>query len=178
MNSVKASVSMLIKNGKDLSVRTIRTISVGCTLPKCTKFDVNNAYDLWRPVLKRAVEFNNAAKIAFEERGYVVQTTRVLSNPFEEYMPPEKEVECAKIVDRIMVELGASLMNIGPARSLKSIEKISEMLKETKSVYCSIEIPSPYENEDAVKISDAAAVATLDVSKGGVEQSFKLCSSL
>eukprot|EP01135_Chromosphaera_perkinsii_P002276 Nk52_evm62s221 gene=Nk52_evmTU62s221 len=154
--------------------RVIRTVSAGCSLPMC---HVDEQKKTWLPILAKCTKAIAATVKSLEEAGFEVQTSRILTNPFEEYMPEDGMVEAAVVVDEIMNDLDFQLMNVGPAKTVKAIDQVPAMLKATKTIYASIAVPSPYEDENAFDISMAASAATIAVAKNGDTESFKLCSS-
>ena len=64
----------------------IRTVTTGVVLSR------GAPRPEWRTVLERAAEFNKAAVGAYEAAGFVVQTSRIATNPFEEYVDASDRV--------------------------------------------------------------------------------------
>ncbi|WP_199245405.1 DUF711 family protein [[Phormidium] sp. ETS-05] len=129
----------------------IRTITTGVSLRDSGETDK----------IRQAAEFNQQAKDIFQQRGYVVQTTRIATNPWGEYLtglyPVEAVQELANI-EKYCQELGVNFFNIGPAMTPTEIALIPEINKNTSIVYSSCHIGDAVEGinwENAL----AAAVA-------------------
>ena len=86
-------------NMKRVKIRTVTTgvvLSRGAPRPE------------WRTVLERAAEFNKAAVGAYEAAGFVVQTSRIATNPFEEYVDASDRVaalDAFSFIDAVLLEV-------------------------------------------------------------------------
>jgi uncharacterized protein (UPF0210 family) len=89
----------------------IRTITTGLTLAEPNR---------WQDALAEAATFNSAARELFEERGYVVQTTRVSTNPWGEYFQGtsgEAVEEEARRLESLCGGLGIDFLSVGYCRA-------------------------------------------------------------
>src|SRR3989339_1642656 len=74
-------------------------------------------------------EFNQNAKAIFEKANYEVQTTRIATNSWEDYLGGLSNTEITKVVkniDQICRGLGISFFNIGYAKTPDKIKLIPE----------------------------------------------------
>jgi hypothetical protein len=111
----------------------IRTITTGVSLQTPREKDK----------IKQAADFNQGAKDFFEQYGYEVQTTRIATNPWEEYLQglstPEIVSEI-QTLDQFCHELNVSFFNIGYASEAKTIAIIPDINKNTSVIYSSSKI--------------------------------------
>jgi len=111
----------------------IRTITTGICLQSTKEVDR----------IKSVAEFNQKAKAFFEQRGYHVQTTRIATNSWEEYLSgiaSEKMVNEIGNIEKICLSLHVSFFNIGYASSAEKIATCSEIIKNTSVISCSSKI--------------------------------------
>jgi uncharacterized protein len=96
--------------------------------------------------LVKAAVFNSAARRIFEDAGCEVQTTRIATNPWTDYIPSG---EPAEVADRIAAietaarEEGARFLSVGFASNSSTIGVVSEILRRTSTVYCSARLDDP-----------------------------------
>ncbi|MBD2343055.1 DUF711 family protein [Anabaena subtropica] len=117
----------------------IRTITTGISLdsPKETS------------KIKMVANFNEKAQMIFAEHGYEVQTTRISTNTWEEYLAGLslgailKETQA---LEELCQSLNVSFFNIGYASTPETIEMIPDINKHTSVIYCSSKIKSNLEN--------------------------------
>lgn len=120
------------KNSTNKAMK-IRTITTGVTLQT-----LNDEAEI-----KQAAEFNQKAKGAFEKAGYEVQTTRISTNSWEEYLGGLSNSEIVKAVqklEKLCLSLGVSFFNLGYAKTPDKIKLIPEFNKVTSIVSCSAKI--------------------------------------
>jgi len=102
----------------------IRTIATGISLNSVTETEK----------IAQAAEFNRTVKQKFEERGYVVQTTRLITNPWGEYLIGSARDEIIlqlQRLDRICQESGISFTSIGCAQTPEQIALIPQINQHT-----------------------------------------------
>jgi uncharacterized protein (UPF0210 family) len=108
----------------------IRTITTGISFKSPTDFEK----------IEPAAEFNWKAKDFFEQQGYEVQTTRLATNSWEQYLTEltDKEIlnEIHKIEDACR-DLKVDFFNIGFTSLPEKIRICSEIVKSTSLVSCS-----------------------------------------
>ena len=100
----------------------------------------NPAYPLDEKVLKRAGDFLNHARSAYESVGYEVQTVRLATIPFPELLGEEnisKLPELTSRIDKIAQELKIGFVSLGPAlpELPRSYEVIPDAVFVSKNVF-------------------------------------------
>lgn len=96
-----------------------------------------------------AANFNQKAQMIFAQQGYEVQTTRISTNTWEEYLAGLslaaiiKEVQ---VLEELCQSMDVSFFSIGYANSPETIEIIPELNKNTSVIYCSSKIRSHLKN--------------------------------
>ena len=86
-----------------------------------------------------ASKFIKIAKDCFEEQGYEVETIRISTNSFEQYI---KRSQLSDILDEfrhlnsICSELGVEFLSIGEARNPDAINMLADILKLTTVFNC------------------------------------------
>ncbi len=109
----------------------IRTITTGISL-ESSKEDVK---------FKQAAEFNQKAKEYFEDKGYEIQTTRIATNSWEEYL--EADLSATDVINEIRAiesfcqSIDISFLSIGYASNAENIGLIPYINKNTSIIYCS-----------------------------------------
>ncbi|WP_066384771.1 DUF711 family protein [Anabaena sp. CA = ATCC 33047] len=117
----------------------IRTITTGISL--------DSPQDTAK--LKIAADFNQTAQEIFQSQGYEVQTTRIATNSWEEYLlglPPAKIIQEIQALETLCQSLKVNFFNIGYASTPETIEIIPDINKHTSIVYCSSKIGNHFEN--------------------------------
>lgn len=111
----------------------IRTITTGISLSSTKKIEK----------IRQASEFNQQAKLIIEEQGYEVQTTRIATNSWEEYLYGLSKSEIineVKIIEKICQNLNISFFSLGYASQAESIAIIPDIIKNTSIFYSSSKI--------------------------------------
>ncbi|MCP6758712.1 MAG: DUF711 family protein [Fischerella sp. CENA71] len=111
----------------------IRTITTGISLASPKEKDK----------IRQAAEFNQQAKILFEQFGNEVQTTRIATNSWEEYLhdlSPKEIVKTIQNLEKFCDELNINFFNIGYASSPEKIALIPEIKKSTSLIFSSSKI--------------------------------------
>lgn len=111
----------------------IRTITTGISLSSAKAIDK----------IKQANEFNQQAKIIFEQEGYTVQTTRITTNSWQEYLSDLSKTEIIndiQTLEQICQNLNIDFFNIGHASKPETIALIPDINKYTSIIYCSSQI--------------------------------------
>lgn len=86
---------------------------------------------------KEIAEFTIRAKTEFEKRGYVVQTARISTQPWEEYFQSKSEIiKLVKEVERLAKKYGLDYFNIGTTKDPNKIPLIYDMLNCTSISFC------------------------------------------
>lgn len=107
----------------------IRTVTAGITLDSHKDLDSIGA----------AARFNAKARAAFERAGFAVQTLRIATNPFPEYMPGERKalLSAAKNLDAACAAQGVDFFSLGPAGTPGDISGVSKIIAGTERLSCS-----------------------------------------
>lgn len=97
--------------------------------------------------LKAAGEFAGAAKPAFEQAGYEVQTLRLATIPFPrlfEDLNTEQSVAAARQIEAAAAEHGFTYVSLGPAliEAPASYELVPQIIGATENTFCSAEMTS------------------------------------
>jgi len=96
-----------------------------------------------REKIKQAAELNRQAKNLFEQFGHEVQTTRITTNSWEEYLKNFDINEIVNIfqkIEKLCEDLNISFFNIGYASKPENIAVIPEINKSTSIIYSSSKI--------------------------------------
>ncbi len=111
----------------------IRTITTGISLQSPTE----------KEKISIAAEFNQQAKVFLEQQGYQVQTTRISTNSWQEYLPGlslEETIGEIQAIEQFCDKLNVRPFNIGNTTISKYIDLIPEINKNTKNIHCSAKI--------------------------------------
>ncbi|MDA2922347.1 DUF711 family protein [Patescibacteria group bacterium AH-259-L07] len=109
----------------------IRTITTG----------INLKLPLQEEQFKKVAEFTIRAKTEFQKRGYVVQTRRTSTQPWEQYFKSKKQiVSLAKELERVHKKYRIDFFNIGTTKNPKNVSIIYDILKNTTIGFCTVTI--------------------------------------
>jgi uncharacterized protein len=111
----------------------IRTITTGISL--------NSFQEIEK--IKQANDFNQQAKLIIEEEGYEVQTTRIATNSWEEYLnglSKDEIINQVKRIEEICQNLNISFFSLGYASQRSTIALIPDIIKNTSILYTSSKI--------------------------------------
>ncbi|MBE9036125.1 DUF711 family protein [aff. Roholtiella sp. LEGE 12411] len=111
----------------------IRTITTGISLQSSKEIEK----------IKHAARFNQQAKVFFEQQGYEVQTTRIATNAWAEYLQGFSTVEIIseiQALEQVCQNLNISFFNIGYASKPETIAIIPDINRNTSVIYSSSKI--------------------------------------
>jgi uncharacterized protein (UPF0210 family) len=111
----------------------IRTITTGITFRSPKDSDQ----------IKPISEFNRKAKSSFEQNGYEVQTTRIATNSWEEYVSESSTDEIVSEIQKVeqaCLSQDVDFFNIGYAQLPENILLSSDIIGETSVISCSAKI--------------------------------------
>jgi uncharacterized protein (UPF0210 family) len=111
----------------------IRTITTGISLSSTKEMEK----------IRQASEFNQQAKLYFQEQGYEVQTTRIATNSWEEYLyslSKSEIIKQVKIIEEVCQNLNISFFSLGYASQPETIALIPDIIKNTSIFYTSSKI--------------------------------------
>ncbi len=95
--------------------------------------------------IERAAAFNRTAASFFQSEGYDVQTIRVATNSWEEYINTDSEDEAVKTIveiERVAKKCELSFFNIGRTMKSESIKMLPAINKATSIISCSAHLGS------------------------------------
>ncbi|KAL1507608.1 hypothetical protein AB1Y20_007227 [Prymnesium parvum] len=140
----------------------VRTITVGLTLER-------GAASAWPQQLADAAAFTAAAAAAFTAAGFVVQTTRIATNSFEEYLDcSDRAAALAAFaeIDAHLLRLGVELFNAGPARSAAALSLITEVIRTSPRISASGTLPSPHDRAAARRLAECILTLSRETPRG------------
>ncbi|AKG20811.1 DUF711 family protein [Calothrix sp. 336/3] len=111
----------------------IRSITTGTSLQTFKETDK----------IQRAELFNQQAKQIFQNHQYEVQTTRISTNPWEEYLQnisPSEIIHQMQLLDKFCQNQNISFFSIGYANHPENITLIPEIIKNTTNIFTSSKI--------------------------------------
>ena len=111
----------------------IRTITTGISILSFKEIEK----------IKQATEFNHQAKLIIEEQGYEVQTTRIATNSWEEYLDGLSKgqiINQVKRIEEVCQNLNISFFSLGYASQRSTIALIPDIIKNTSILYTSSKI--------------------------------------
>ncbi|MEA3327728.1 MAG: DUF711 family protein [Chloroflexota bacterium] len=108
--------------------------------------------------LQKAGIFGRHARDTFEKTGYTVQTVRLATPPFHEFLSPEDNLRAVTKISVLAHSEGFEYVSFGPAvpDNIKSYRTIPEMLAQSSIVFLSGHLTTP---KGAISLSAARACA-------------------
>ncbi|KAJ1461721.1 hypothetical protein M885DRAFT_457060 [Pelagophyceae sp. CCMP2097] len=146
----------------------VRTVTVGLSLP--------NDEALWRAALTHAKAFTHAARARLNAAGYEVQTVRLCTNPFEEFVDVEDGASALAQLKRLATlldDVGVDNLSLGPAATRSGVLLIPGILRLSKKLYASAAVPDSFSRD---LCTDIAGVV-LEISKTDPEANFQFCAA-
>jgi uncharacterized protein (UPF0210 family) len=129
----------------------IRTITAG--------FNLELPLDEER--VRHIARFANSAKKEFEQRGYVVQTVRLATQPWEEYYTSKEQiVSLVKKLEACADAYAVDYYNVGPTKNPRLIPLAYDLISNTSRLFCTVPIT------DKRRIDHEAARQTAALIKG------------
>ena len=105
----------------------IRTITTGITVKLPLKEEK----------FKQIADFTLRAKNEFQKKGFVVQTARISTQPWERYFKSKEQIlELVKQFEGLCERYGLDFFNIGTTFRPENIPVIYEILKNTSVIFC------------------------------------------
>jgi uncharacterized protein (UPF0210 family) len=148
----------------------IRTITTGVTL--------KSPEDFGR--VKPLAEFNQKAKRFFEQSGYEVQTVRIATNCWQEYLGAATGTGLLTLirkVEGICRDLQVSFFNIGYANTPNSIEVLPEIIRNTSVISCSGKIGDSESGIDSESLgASAKVIKRISEETENGEGNFRFCA--
>jgi len=96
-------------------------------------------------ILQKAGIFARHAKSAFENAGYQVQTLRLATPPFPEFLAPENILHSLTRISMMAHGEGFDYVSLGPAQTndMESYTLIPELLSKSSMIFCSGHLTTP-----------------------------------
>ena len=135
----------------------IRTITTGISLSSLSE----------KNKIEQAATFNCKAKHIFEEAEYEVQTTRIATNSWQEYILNTSLQDVLSAIDDIeetCKRLDVGFLNIGYADTPQTIALLPDIIKNTATISCSAKI-GDHETGISFENTQAAATAIKEISQ-------------
>ena len=150
----------------------VRTITVGITL------EPDQPFGIWSKAIEGASKVCSAASKRFSEAGFEVQTTRISTNPFEEWIDVTDApgaLHTFRAIDEELRRLEVGLFSAGPATSLQGIALVPDVISMGPRISFSAMLADPLD----INFASAIAGAILRVSRetAGGEGNFQFCAS-
>ena len=172
----------------------VRIRSIAVFVPVCSVADMIATEKSWQQQQRHIGEQVTAAhKVAmalqagFVERGYDVQTTRLVMPSFEEWVLLEEQTD-AEVIEYFrglvatLDELGVNFFNLGPAKSARGRSLVLELLKLGGCLSASVDCTGGG-GEGVAQIDTAAILAASEICVGlsqeteGGAGNFRFCAS-
>jgi len=91
--------------------------------------------------VRHIASFANSAKKEFEQRGYVVQTVRIATQPWEEYYTSKEQiVSLVKELEAYADTYAIDYYNVGPTKNPRLIPLINDLIRNTARLFCTVTI--------------------------------------
>jgi len=111
----------------------IRTITTGVSL----------SYPVEELRIKEAAEFNFRARRFFEDKNYEVQTLRIATQPWSEYLgilSQNQIIDEIRNIEKLCVDNGIDFTSIGTVTDIRFIDLIPQIIKHTSIISASVTI--------------------------------------
>ena len=111
--------------------------------------------------IKEVAKFNQQAQDFFEQQGYEIQTTRIITNSWAEYsmgLTPEEIIRQIIRIEQLCQDLNLSFFSIGHVSTPEKIALIPELIKQTSVIYCSSKIGDKENGINFPQIRESAQV--------------------
>ncbi len=93
--------------------------------------------------IKEAAEFNFRARRFFEDKGYEVQTLRIATQPWSEYLgilSQNQIIDEIRNIEKLCVDNGIDFTSIGTVTDIRFIDLIPQIIKHTSIISASVTI--------------------------------------
>jgi len=178
-----ASPSILPTDMKNLfRIRTITAFV--CLTSDDFDDDEKSSTCLLEEKIRRSSEFLSTVQEKLQSSGYTIQTLRIATNPFGEYLINNGSSEMLdhrlKKIDTILAKYGIDFFSLGPAKSVDEIRDCCpRIISSSPRLSCSANVDA-----DDVQAAKAAAECILQISTASVPEflqgglgNFRFCSA-
>mmetsp|Transcript_115268 Transcript_115268/g.336993 ORF Transcript_115268/g.336993 Transcript_115268/m.336993 type:complete len:408 (+) Transcript_115268:2-1225(+) len=147
----------------------VRTVTTGITLSSDSSG--------WDATVAQAASVNSFARSRLEAAGFEVQTTRVSSNPFEEWIDaasPDAGLESFRQLDASLQRHGIGLFSAGPASTAAGVALAVAMVKMSPRMSASAAVGPA---DGAAALCAANAILRIAHETEGGEGNFQFCAA-
>jgi uncharacterized protein (UPF0210 family) len=136
----------------------IRTITAG--------FNLKVPFE--KEQLKKIAAFTTNAKKSFEDKGYTVQTTRITTQPWEQYFVSGKQiVTLVKNLEKSTHDYNIDYFSVGTTVDPKNMPLAFNIIKNTSNGFCTTTVCNGEINYDAAKKTAAVMKKLSTIDKDG-----------
>jgi hypothetical protein len=146
----------------------VRTVTAGITLRR------GEPMEAWTADIESAAAFCSAASQRLAAAGFEVQTTRISTNSFEEYVDVTDAagaLDSFRAIDAQLCRLGIGLFSAGPAKSAAAIALAPDIVCLGPRISVSAMLSHPLESPGASAI--AAAIIKISTHTGADSLHYK-----
>lgn len=148
----------------------IRTITTGLPLKSAEDFEK----------IHSAAEFNRNAGALFEQAGYEIQSTRLATNSWEQYLTGstgEEILRDVRTIEDLCRDLKVDFFNMGYAGSAETIRHCAEIIKHTSVVSCSAKMGDAQNGINAGNVEASAdVIRRISQETDGGMGNFRFCA--
>jgi uncharacterized protein (UPF0210 family) len=152
----------------------IRTITAGVNL--------DSTGDL--KTIESAIEFLQRARKKFEDEGYEIQTVRIATQPFSQYLNGKSRIDAIADLKKIDDVLSAKnvILSIGPVitadrHDTEFASWATQLVKETKNISFSVTVASERGVHTQTALTAAEAIVALSKASPGGEANFRFTAA-
>ncbi|MGD2248569.1 MAG: DUF711 family protein [Candidatus Methanofastidiosia archaeon] len=136
----------------------IRTITTG--------FNLTIPFE--KSQLKKIAAFTTNTKEIFENKGYTVQTTRITTQPWEEYFKSEEQlITIIKNLEEFTHNYGIDYFNVGTTVKPENMPFVYDIVKNTSNGFCTTTVCNGEINYEAAKKTAAVIKKLSTIDKDG-----------
>ena len=152
----------------------IRTITAGVNL--------DSPGDM--KTIESAIEFLQHARKKYEDEGYEIQTVRIATQPFSQYLGGKSRVDAIadlKRIDEVLSEKNV-ILSIGPVitadrRDTEFASWAAQLIKETKNISFSVTVASERGIHTQTALNAAEAIVAISKASPGGEGNFRFAAA-
>jgi uncharacterized protein len=152
----------------------IRTITAGVNL--------SSTYDL--KTIESATEFLQQARKKFEDAGYEIQTVRIATQPFSQYLNGKSRLDAIADLKRIDDVLSAKnvILSIGPVINSDRYDPefapwAAQLVQQTKNISFSVTVASERGVHTQAALTAAETIVALSKASPGGEANFRFAAA-
>jgi uncharacterized protein (UPF0210 family) len=106
---------------------------------------ITTGFNLKAPIQEKQIEkiafFTREAKEVYENAGFIVQTVRVATQPWEEYFSSKRQImDLAKRLEELTQKHQIDYFNMGTTKDVKNMPLAYDLIKNTKCGFCTVRV--------------------------------------